>query len=336
MGLTATPETAVFTPLAGGVSSDIFRVDLGGRAFCLKRALPKLRVAADWRAPIERNRFEIDYLSVGAQIVPGAFPALLGVDTDVGCFAMEYFDPQRYPPWKSLLRDGQIDVATAHRIGDILGRFHSATADKPELASHFATDESFHALRLGAYLGAAAEAHPDFAEILNWLIDATMQSKRVLVHGDYSPKNILIGPNGPVILDAECAWFGDPAFDLAFVLNHLLLKGAWRPLWKLRYLECFGALARAYFGHVDWEERTGLEARVADLLPALMLARIDGKSPVEYITDEPTRGWVRDFALRFLGNPVARLFELSTAWQHFDPARRARSPFVGTDKDFEP
>src|SRR5712691_7894425 len=107
-------------------------------------------------------------------------------------------------------------------------------------------------------------------------------NKRVLVHGDFSPKNILQGASGPVILDAECAWFGDPAFDVAFVLNHLLLKGAWRLQWRARYLDLFRALERAYNAHVDWEPTTALAARIAALLPGLMLARIDGKSPVEY------------------------------------------------------
>ena len=107
----------------------------------------------------------------------------------------------------------------------------------------------------------------------------------MLVHGDFSPKNLLIGPDGPVVLDAECAWYGDPAFDLAFVLNHLLLKGAWRPQWRERYLELFAALVDAYRGHVRRGSRgRRVEQRAATLLPALLLARVDGKSPVEYLT----------------------------------------------------
>src|SRR5204863_8996856 len=123
---------------------------------------------------------------------------------------------------------------------------------------------------------------------------------RVLVHGDFSPKNMLSGPGGPVVVDAECAWFGDPAFDLAFVLNHLVLKGAWRPQWRTRYLEAFRALSSAYFSHVAWETADALEARAAALLPALMLARIDGKSPVEYLTEPAAKDRVRTFATTLL------------------------------------
>jgi len=109
-----------------------------------------------------------------------------------------------------------------------------------------------------------------------------------------------------VILDAECAWYGDPAFDLAFVLNHLLLKGAWRPQWKEHYVQAFTALVSAYFGHVGWEAPTACEARAAALLPGLMLARIDGKSPVEYL-DEAQREEVRQLARRLLVSAEKRL-----------------------------
>ena len=95
----------------------------------------------------------------------------------------------------------------------------------------------------------------------------------MLVHGDFSPKNLLIGAAGPVILDAECAWYGDPAFDLAFVLNHLLLKGASRNEWRERYAGAFAALAAAYFAHVDWEPRTSCDARTAALLVNTRRAR---------------------------------------------------------------
>jgi aminoglycoside phosphotransferase (APT) family kinase protein len=107
----------------------------------------------------------------------------------------------------------------------------------------------------------------------------------VLVHGDFSPKNLLFGPRDRD-LDAECAWYGDPAFDLAFVLNHLLLKGAWQPQWRGRYIGAFTTLTAAYLAHVAWEPQAECEARAAALLPALMLARIDGKSPVEYLTED--------------------------------------------------
>jgi aminoglycoside phosphotransferase (APT) family kinase protein len=118
-----------------------------------------------------------------------------------------------------------------------------------------------------------------------------------------------------VILDAECAWYGDPAFDLAFVLNHLLLKGAWQPQWRARYSDAFDALAVAYFAHVGWEPRASCEARAAALLPGLMLARIDGKSPVEYLVADALKDAVRRFAQSLLREPVADLAEIGRRWR---------------------
>jgi thiamine kinase-like enzyme len=137
----------------------------------------------------------------------------------------------------------------------------------------------------------------------------------VLVHGDVSPKNILVGPRGAVFLDAECAWYGDPAFDLAFCLNHLLLKGLWVPQKKDAFLLCFDSLSNSYGQNIDWEDRSALEQRAASLLPGLLLARVDGKSPVEYLTQDSQKIFVRAFATTFLRSPPARLADIRDAWQ---------------------
>ncbi|RYF36584.1 MAG: aminoglycoside phosphotransferase family protein, partial [Comamonadaceae bacterium] len=128
------------------------------------------------------------------------------------------------------------------------------------------------------------------------------------------PKNILVGPAGPVFLDAECAWYGDPAFDLAFCLNHLLLKSVWRPDTTAAFLQCFDALCAAYLAGVHWEPAAQLEARAAWLLAGMLLARVDGKSPAEYITAEADRNRVRRFAIPLLLQPVRRLSEIRQRW----------------------
>jgi aminoglycoside phosphotransferase (APT) family kinase protein len=314
MGLVGADTPITMTPLAGGVSSDVYRADLPGGPVCVKRALPKLKVAADWRAPVERNHWEVEWMRVAGGIVPHAVPAILGEDRDSGCFAMAYLAPDRHPVWKNQLLEGTIELSTARAVGDILGAIHGATADSAGIAQRFSTDEIFYAIRLEPYLVATARSHPDISQSLERLVHVTRTTKRALVHGDYSPKNMLIGSNGPVIVDAECAWYGDPAFDLAFVLNHLLLKGAHEPQWRVRYDEAFLTLASAYIPHVGWELPTQFEARTAALLPALMLARIDGKSPVEYLVDDATKDEVRAFARPLIRKPVARLGALAELW----------------------
>ncbi|MGE5105423.1 MAG: phosphotransferase family protein, partial [Betaproteobacteria bacterium] len=143
----------------------------------------------------------------------------------------------------------------------------------------------------------------------------TATTKRALVHGDVSPKNILLGPHGPVLLDAECAWYGDPAFDAAFCLNHFLLKCIARPSSTGAYLRCFAAFADGYLAGTTWEPRAEIEARIASLLPALFLARIDGKSPVEYVTAEGDRRRVRDAARPLIAQPPDCVAGVAARWR---------------------
>ena len=304
-GLAGPDEIPPAHALAGGVSSDIWRVDLARGPVCVKRALPRLKVAKLWEAPVERNRHEADWFRVVGEAAPGAAPRVLAEAG--GAFAMDYLDPARYPVWKSLLAEGRADAAFAAKVGAVLARIHAATAGDEDLARRFATDAIFRAIRLDPYLSFLG---------LHELADRTARTKVCLVHGDVSPKNILAGPNGPVFLDAECAWYGDPAFDLAFCLNHLLLKCVWVPQAREAFLVCFDALASAYLEAVSFE---GVEARAASLLPALLLARVDGKSPVEYLTRESDRDSVRRIARSLLGAAPARLAQVRDAWQRSFP-----------------
>ncbi len=301
-------------PLAGGVSSDIWRVDLPGGAICVKRALARLRVAQEWRAPVERNAYEVAWMEVAGAAVPGAVPRVLAVDDAAKLFAMEFLDPATHPLWKAQLRDGVVELATASAVGGRLARIHAATAGRAGIAARFRSDAIFHAIRLEPYLLATARRHPDLAARLEALVATTASTRLALVHGDVSPKNILAGPRGPVFLDAECAWYGDPAFDAAFCLNHLLLKAAWRPAHATAYLAAFDALRDAYLAGCAWEPRPGLEARIAALLPGLLLARVDGKSPVEYITDDAMRDAVRRVARPLVASPPASLAGIRAAW----------------------
>jgi aminoglycoside phosphotransferase (APT) family kinase protein len=311
-GLASADEVPAGAALTGGVSSDIWKVSLRSGPACVKRALPRLRVAQLWEAPVERNRYEWRWMQVAARIVPGSAPRVLAHDEQLGLFAMEFLDGERHPLWKSELRAGRADAGFARQVGASLARIHAVTAGDAAIAREFATDAGFHAIRLEPYLLATARAHADLAARLEALAARTAATRTALVHGDVSPKNILVGPRGPVFLDAECAWYGDPAFDLAFCLNHLLLKCLWLPEAAPRFAACFDALAAAYLESYAPE---GLEARAASLLPGLLLARVDGKSPVEYLTEEAQKARVRRVARALIQSPPARLAEVNEAWR---------------------
>jgi aminoglycoside phosphotransferase (APT) family kinase protein len=305
-GLAAPEESPHVEVLAGGVSSEIWRVDLASGPVCVKRALAKLRVAQLWEAPIERNRYEYEWFRIAHDAAPGSVPRVFA--RGEGLFAMEYLD---YPVWKDLLRKGQAEPAFAGQVGAALAAIHGATAAREDLARRFPTDAIFHAIRLEPYILATAGKHPDLKNHFSSLATRTASVKRCLVHGDVSPKNILVRPQGPVFLDAECAWYGDPAFDLAFCLNHLLLKCVWVPRARKRFLECFDALSRAYLSAVSFED---VEGRAASLLPVLLLARVDGKSPVEYL-DQAQKERVRAAARGLILHPQNSLEDLRKAWQ---------------------
>ncbi|WP_211103803.1 phosphotransferase family protein [Skermanella pratensis] len=307
-------------PLTGGVSSDIWFVEADGRTLCIKRALPTLRVAAHWTAPIERSGYEYAWFERVREIAPAAVPPLIGRHADGNMFAMAFLPADRHPLWKALLLRGKVDPDFAAAVGGILGAIHAGTAGDGRTAGAFATDASFHALRLEPYLLATARRHPDLAGRLEAIARTTAATKLALVHGDVSPKNILAGPEGPVILDAECAWYGDPAFDLAFCLNHLLLKCLPVRDGTSLLMDAFDRMIGAYLPHVAWENAKAFEGRCAALLPALLLARVDGKSPVEYLTGEMDREIVRSAARGLVAEPPDRLSTVKQRW--LDSLRR--------------
>lgn len=291
------PAGAGFAPVAltGGVSSDIVRVATDQGLVCVKRALARLKTARDWFAPLARSDNEVAWIRHVARTHPDAVPRILHHDPDRHAFVMAYLDPADHPVWKAELLAGRIAPETAEAVGRLVGQIHSASADDPDLARRFATDAEFKALRIDPYLGAIRAAHPDLGDRIDAVIAMVSGTRRALVHGDVSPKNILVGPKGPVLLDAECAWFGDPAFDITFCLNHLGLKAALAPGRVEALAASARAAWRAWRAAVTWEAVGALDQRAGPLLFALMLARVDGTSPVDYLA-ETARGRVRALA----------------------------------------
>jgi len=286
--------------LAGGVSSDIHLVLTLGGSLVVKRALPQLKVEGTWLAPVERSTHEAAYLRVAEQLDPGFCPKLIAHDPASGYLAMEYLEPESHPLWKAQLLAGRVDVEVAGSVGHHIGRIHAAAAAAPHLANEFDTTAEFRSLRIHPYLETLQSRYPELSDALDALIEMLLGNRCTLVHGDVSPKNILVGVTGPVLLDAECAWWGDPAFDLAFCMNHLFLK-SFLPIGQTKTLvQSVLTLRDRYVPHIDWEEPDTVIDRTAALLPALMLARVDGLSPVEYF-DTEHKDAVRSFALDLVG-----------------------------------
>ncbi len=303
---------ARFTPLAGGVSSDVWRVDCPDRTFVVKRCVPKLRVAADWYSDPARLRHEFLYLQAVAGIVPGAVPELISSDPEAGFIAMEFLGGE-FVNWKALLLGGDARPEDASRAGAILGRIHAATRGDIDTATRFETLDFFTQLRIDAYLRATAlRQSPPVAAALEEEAARLTGHRECLVHGDYSPKNMLVSDARFCILDCETACFGDPAFDLAFLLNHLCLK-ALHHAPADRGLDALVAATRAAYRAADPAHAREVEQRTARLLPMLMLARVDGKSPAEYLTP-PRQEAVRLFATEHITTEPEGLSRVLDAW----------------------
>src|SRR5215469_3607832 len=311
--LLVTGDAVSITALGGGVSSDVFLVQDGGKRFVLKRALPRLKVRELWQADVTRNRHEYEYLKYVGAFLPGAvpFPFVLGPEY----FTMEYLAPD-FSNWKELLLRGNCRVEHARESARVLAIIHKRSANDEEARRKFDTTANFHQLRTHPYLLTTGQRHPALRVHFEEEARRLESTRECLVHGDYSPKNVLVGKERLVLVDCEVAWYGDPAFDVAFLLSHLFLK-------SLYHMPCdrgLGELIEAAIAQYHSERRLNrgsqqdFDRRTARLLLLLLLARIDGKSPVEYLSDETKREFVRAFVTAALQKTIPTLLGVVNEW----------------------
>lgn len=316
LGLIKAEEQPRFSFMTGGVSCDVAKVETAdGRVFVIKKALSQLRVPTEWLASADRSAFEVQWLKlVRARVSADLVPEVIAELPERHIFVMGYLPIETHPVWKQELLKGRVDPDFAGALGRSLVQIHAATAGDAGLAQQFATDDLFMALRIDPFLLHVARHQADVAPALQALALDLQSRKTALVHGDVSPKNILIGPKGPVILDAECAVYGDPAFDLAFCLSHLLIKSVFIRGKGALLIGCVRSLTGAYLTGIVWEDPLDLSARTAKLVAALLLARLDGKSTAPYLKDEADKALIRQQAKAFLKDPALDLAQLINRW----------------------
>ncbi|HXC34527.1 MAG TPA: aminoglycoside phosphotransferase family protein [Candidatus Acidoferrales bacterium] len=308
---------ARLVPLSGGVSCDIYLVEDGEDRFVVKRALEKLRVAQDWFADIRRNRTEWEYLRYVSQFLPEAVPGLRQSSAMDNYFAMEYFDG-KFSNWKQMLMGGQVRPEHAAQAGSILGRIHGHSTGDAEAMRLFDTTPTFFQLRIDAYLLATGAKHSALRPQFEAEAARLGNARECLVHGDFTPKNILIGGDRMILLDCEVAWYGDPAFDVASLLNHFFLKSLYYAPNDSGMDAMIGKFWSAYQSARPSPE---IESRVGQLLLMLMLARVDGKSPVEYLGPRHQK-FIRQFVQWHL--PVENFSLRHIIGEWFDELRKYR------------
>lgn len=311
-GLASDGDEILVREMGGGVSNVVLLVEWPGqpsRRWVVKQSLAKLRVEEDWRSERDRIFREAEAIQVLRDVLgPSSLPEIIEVDRSNYAYMMTAA-PEGSEPWKSLLMGGWVDLAVARRAGELLAKLMTAERRVPALRKRFEDRTVFDQLRIDPYYRTTAVRHPDLLATYQALIADSWEIRTALVHGDYSPKNMLVRDGNICLIDFEVAHWGDPAFDAGFLLSHLFLKAFHQP----RYQESYFQAARAF-----WQSlREGaavecgkeFETMAVRHLGGLMLARVDGKSPVEYLRDAPAKQQVRGLAKRILLKPAGRLEE---------------------------
>jgi aminoglycoside phosphotransferase (APT) family kinase protein len=299
--------------LGGGVSNVVLAIGEGPGSMVVKQALPRLRVADEWLAPRERALIEAEALDQVNQITPGAAPQVLDRDTERCALVIERA-PSGWEDWKSLLLAGTIDPKVGARLGSVLSSWHNATFQVCTLSPFFFDREPFEALRIDPYYRTVARRLPLMSRWVLRYVDEMQARRLCIVHGDFSPKNVLVGPEPQLwVIDFEVAHLGDPAFDVAFLLCHLMLKSLHRPELAVEYDRCAIEFATTYQMGARAELAPSWEY-VLGHVGCLLLARVEGKSPAEYLTAEE-RSRAQRFGEILVSGPPASPVDLAAVRQ---------------------
>lgn len=313
-GLIESSEAVAAEGLGWGVSNILVKVRTRVGCFVVKQSLAQLRVSGEWfadRARIFRERACISALS--PRLPAGTLPTVYHEDKDNFLFVMSCA-PDQGTNWKETLLQGVVDQGVASEVGSVLGTIHRISAGDQGLKQQFGDHQPFIQLRIDPYHWCTANAHPDLAGVIRREARRMLEVKTALVHGDYSPKNMIVADGKVFLIDFEVVHYGNPVFDVAFMLSHLLLKaiynsGLTNSSDPQAYFGAAEAFITSYYAAAPGA--ANFERDVMKQLGCLMLARVDGKSPAEYIDTPKTKGLVRAVARELLLTDYSSLPEVT-------------------------
>jgi tRNA A-37 threonylcarbamoyl transferase component Bud32 len=288
----------------GGVSCIAALVEISGKTMLIKQGRPKLAVKEEWLADPARMGIEARANEIYNRYVPESVPAVIFYDPENFILFREAA-PADCTMWKTDLLNGILDFEVAKKTIDALVTVHNKCYNDIDIANIFADDTIFYQLRISPYIEFVLGKYPELRNFGEQLIKRLRERKLSLVHADYSPKNILVLKNRDIcILDYEISHYGDPVFDVAFFTNHIVLKSAHLRQWSAAFLNMLLYMTNTYFNKMTYGDPKLVEEDCIKILAMMMIARIDGKSPVEYITSETTKQLVRDMALKLLNSTI--------------------------------
>ncbi len=302
--LLSADETVTVTELQGGVSNTVLKVVTKDKRWVVKQALPRLKVEQEWISSVERMEREEECMEyVSGLLATGAVPLLVHRDPENHLCIMTCA-PDGAANWKEMLLDGQAEPALAAQAGSLLGTIHRLSHGDEAAVRRFGDKKFFHELRLDPFYGRIAEVHPRQADLIGSYAAALAASSICFVHGDYSPKNFLASRGRLILLDFEVGHIGHPAFDLGFMVAHLTLKTI--KFWSRRddYLMLITSFWNAYVPAATFESEAWHERGFLPHLGCLLLARMDGKSPVNYLPNDADRNRVRALAASLISREI--------------------------------
>ena len=293
--------------LEGGVSSDVYKVQTNSKTYCIKRSLPKLRVMKEWFADTKRLKYEYLWLKHCKKIIPNSIPNIYQFSAKQDFLILEYLNEKNYTTLKSKLLKKDIDIYIINKISKNLSKIHKESKGGLVKKKFINNSKNFYDLRLDAYFNEVGRVYPNLKKIIKNIIKNYKKYSSTLVHGDFSPKNILIFNNNIKYIDAETCNFGDPVFDVVFFSNHLLLKSIHIPDKKNKFIKSYENFFNTYLKSIKFSQRKNFIDRCIAMVPIMLLARIDGKSPVEYITKKNIKNKIRLLSFNLINNPPKSL-----------------------------
>ena len=302
-GLVSENDDFDFQYLEGGVSCVVALVKAQGNYFIVKQALRKLNVKEDWTCDPGRMAVEMKSNEVYYRLVPDNAPKVVSYDEKNNIFIREAA-PESCRMWKSDLMGGMLDFKVASSVIKTLVTVHNRCAGDEQIAKDFSDKEMFYKLRIDAYFEFSLKSNPTLTQYAKPIIDELMNSGITLVHGDYSPKNVMLDEKKVFITDYEVSHYGHPCFDIGFLSNHLILKSIHMREFGGAFLSMLQYVLDIYFDEMNFMPKDELETSFVRVLPLLMIARVDGKSPVEYIVDPNVKEFVRKAAYAIVDEKI--------------------------------
>ena len=299
-----------YKKLTGGVSSEVYHVKTNKNNYCIKRSLKRLLVKKKWIANTNRIKFEYLWLKHCKNILKRNIPNTYEFNNKKKYIVMEYLKTSQYKTLKQLYFNKIININTIRSISKHLYKIHSNSSNYKTKKTFEGNYKNFYDLRLDPYFNEVRRVYPKYKGYIKKINESYIKHSNTLVHGDFSPKNILVGKNKIIYLDAECCNFGDPVFDLVFFTNHLLIKSIFFKDKSQEFIKLYISFYKEYLSNLSTKNFNSYIDRIIKMTPIMLLSRVDGKSPVEYINKVKIKNIIRKKSFLLLDSKISSLNDI--------------------------